>query len=227
MWGLNWAFCHNGQIPLMDDKPDYWLGDCEGERFYFPIGSTDSERAFCAILNALRAQFPSTMPSLPVLYDCLQKLCQEIVDYNRAETILNFMLTCGPHVLWVYSWPGSRPGSKVWNGLHYTVRGRSTNLGDADYTFDVNMNDERDDNSCCIIATKPMTEDEEWIELERGELILFDEGLPHVSPKELFKVELQGHGLDAEGRSVMERCRLEEDMRRYEFQPEYFVGGGI
>jgi hypothetical protein len=51
----------------------------------------------------------------------LQSLCHEIVDYNQDETILNFLLTCGPHVLWVYSWPGSRPGSNFWNGLHYTV----------------------------------------------------------------------------------------------------------
>src|SRR3569623_59168 len=48
---------HNGQVPLMDDHPDHWLGDVKGERFYSPVGSTDSEALFCAILNALRAQF--------------------------------------------------------------------------------------------------------------------------------------------------------------------------
>ena len=218
----------------MEDEPDRFLGDVEGERFYFPVGNTDSEALFCALLNALRAKFTDNMPSLPILYDSLSKLCQEVVDYDRKGTILNFLLTCGPHVLWVYSWPGSRPGSDVWNGLHYTVRSNSTSLSDDDYSFDVSMpameNDkdkEESSNSCCIVATKPLTTDEEWIELSPGELILFDNGLPHVSPSELFKVELGGHGLDNEGRAVIQRARLEEDMRQYQFQPEFFAAGGI
>jgi len=311
MWGLNWSFCHNGQVPLLEDHPSYWLGrrdrdeghgavngdgglvngddeapEKKGERFYYPIGSTDSEAFFCALLNALRAQYRDNMPSLPVLYESIQQLCREAVDYDPDGTILNFLLTCGPHTLWVYSWPGQRPGSDVWNGLHYTVRHNSTNLSDDDYSFDVSMpnssvsvgggdcnndssggssrsggdasayvngdtttlvvNGYDDDRrgskecagdgasvssgcceSCCIVATKPLTTDEEWIELGRGELILFDDGLPHVSPTELFRVELQGHGLNNDGRAEIQPPRLEEDMRRYEFQPEFFAAGGI
>lgn len=123
----------------------------------------------------------------------------------------------------------------MWNGLHYTVRSKSTKLSDEDYRFHLSIpseenstTDEEDrDNSCCIVATKPLTTDEEWIELKPGELIVFDNGLPHVSPRELFKVELEGHGLDNEGRAIIQRARLEEDMRRYEFQPEFFAAGGI
>jgi hypothetical protein len=79
-------------MPLFDDCPDTWLGPVDGERFYYPVGNTDSEKGFCAILNALRAQFPDTMPSLPVLHEILGKLCQEIVDYDSKGTILNFLL---------------------------------------------------------------------------------------------------------------------------------------
>ena len=210
---------------MFDDHPDTWLGEVEGERFYYPVGNTDSEATFCAILNSLRAQFTDTMPSLPVLYDSLRKLCLEIVEYDKEHTILNFLLTCGPHTLLVFSWPGRRPGSKVWNGLHYTVRSQSTHLGDSDYSVEMSVPGSAAD-SVCIVATKPVTNDEEWIELKAGELILLDNGLPHVSPKELFRVELLGHGLDNEGK-VLEPVRLEEDMRRYEFHKEYFVGGGI
>lgn len=268
MWGLNWAFCHNGQIPLMDDNPNYCLGggrgssgEARGERFYSPIGNTDSEAMFCALLNALRGEFKDNMPSLPALYESIQRLCQEVVDYDRDGTILNFLLTCGPYNLWVFSWPGSRPGSSVWNGLHYTVRNNSTKMADDDYTFNLKMSDgdnvngdsncalmtgavngdssaavgnevrDCDDDSCCesccIVATKPLTTDEEWIELKRGELILFDEGLPHVSPKELFHLEFNGHGLDHAGRAEIQRPRLQEDLRRYEFNEEFFAAGGI
>jgi glutamine amidotransferase len=247
MWALNWSFCHNGQIPLFDDHPDTWLGNIPGDRMYYPVGTTDSEKAFCAILNSLRAEFTGSMPSLPVLHDRIRTLCDEIIEYDPQGTILNFLLACGPHALWVYSFPGKRPGSSTWNGLHYTVRSRSTCLGDEDYAVTVsipgnstngcetssflngfaNNNDETfRSRQICIVATTPLTNDEEWIELKPRESILFDEGLPHVSPRELFRVELQGHGLDNNGK-VLTKARLEEDMRQYEFHKEFYVGGGI
>lgn len=222
MWAFNWCFCHNGHVPLFEDHPNHCLGDVPGERYYYPVGDTDSEKTFCAILNALRAQFPDTMPSLPVLYENIQSLCREIVDYDRTGTIFNFLLTCGPHVLWVYSWPGKRPGSVVWNGLHYIVRSKDTNLHDADISVRVKGYGD----SVCIVATKPLTDDEEWIELKAGELIVPDNGIPHVTARDLFHVELQGHGLNNEGK-VLRPPRLEEDMRRYQFNPDFFVGGGI
>jgi glutamine amidotransferase len=202
------------------------------------------------------------MPSLPVLHSYLRQLVQEVVEYDPGGTILNFLLTTGPHVLWVYSWPGRRPGSSTWNGLHYIVKNNSTAfLSDDDYRFDVvslqdedlaaatgaggvaangfhdavatsfasssNRPVEGGGNPYCIVATKPLTDDPDWIELQPGELILMDNGLPHVSVRDLFHVELQGHGLDNQGRAQIKPPRLEEDMRRFEFQPEFFSAGGI
>jgi predicted glutamine amidotransferase len=260
MWGLNWAFCHNGHVPLFVDHPDTWLevseepdkpssgADEDRRRFYFPVGTTDSEATFCAILNSLRCEFHDHMPSLPVLYNRLQSLCKRIVDYDPPGTILNFLLACGPHVLWVYSWPGQRPGSTVWNGLHYTVRNKSTKLSDDDYSFKVSMKRNNgvkqastqsggSNNSCCIVATKPLTSDEEWVELQPGELVVLDNGLPHVSPRELFKLEFNGHGLFDEtsflgpggGTSSppLKPPRLEEDLRVFELQVDFFAMGGI
>lgn len=238
MWALNWCFCHNGQVPLFEDHPDHILGGSTGstadsadQRFYYPIGSTDSEATFCAILNALRADFPSTMPTLPVLYERLQTLCDEIVAYDRQGTILNFLLSCGPHVLWVYSWPGKRPGSDVWNGLHYMVQsGCSNHQKNNDNLLEdpniVSLQVQGYDDNLCIVATKPLTDNNVWVELSPGELVVLDDGIPHVTPKDLFRVELQGHGLPQDGR-VLQPARLEEDMRRYEVDPGYFVGGGI
>ena len=303
MWGIPWCFGHNGQIPLFDDHADFVLGQHlddhhddhddnkkqqqhkQQQRIYTPVGTTDSEAAFCAILNALRAKFTDTMPSLPILYDELKRLCDEIVRYDPQGTIFNFMLTCGPHLLWVYSWPGQRPGSKVWNGVYYTLRNTNNNGGGGtvqdddnnnteDYdetlsipddleTYTVNLHhhhhrhhksihdDDDDDDSTkidtddddsstsssssgpvCLVATKPLTKDEEWIELERGELLVLDEGIPRVSVMDLFRVELQGHGLycgdgDDDRACILPPPRLEEDMRRYHFDPAYFSGGGI
>ncbi|KAI2506692.1 glutamine amidotransferase [Fragilaria crotonensis] len=230
MWGIHWCLAHNGDVPLFSNittKDLPWIGsEPKGDQSYFPVGDTDSEALFCAILNALKAKF-DTLPSLPVLHATLQDLMHEVVQYAPQETILNALITCGPHVLWVYSWPGSRHGSSVWNGLHYTVREypfKKCRLQDLDYEIDFSQVAQEDDR-VAVIATKPLTTDEEWIELQRGELILFDAGLPHKSPAACVSVELDGHGLASR---QLKKVSLEEDVRRYRFKRSFFTeGAGI
>jgi len=233
MWGINWAFSMNGDIPMFKRDRNAKLealdpnnSPCKDERYYHPIGSTDSEAAFCAILNALRVQFQH-LPSLPVLKDVLQKLCNEIIDEDPDGTIMNFILTCGPNTLWVYSWPGSRPGSDVWNGLFYTTREYpftdNCQLSDIDYSVDF-ASTNKEDNCVSVIATKPLTKNEEWVEMSKGELIVFDQGKAHISPKSLFDIEMLGHGLHS---SVFERPVLEDDMKEFDLDPELFQGNCI
>ncbi len=60
MWGISFIFAHNGDLPkfsLSNRQNPCWLGDVPGPTIYNPIGDTDSEAFFCAILNALRAKF--------------------------------------------------------------------------------------------------------------------------------------------------------------------------
>ncbi|CAJ1946265.1 unnamed protein product [Cylindrotheca closterium] len=233
MWGIDFCFAHNGEVPLFDQCPNHCLtsllqDDDEGLEnvyYYNPVGTTDSEATFCAILNALRQKFDK-VPSVPVLYDSMQKLCDEIVDSDREGTILNFLLTCGSHTLWVYSWPGSRPGSKVWNGLHYTTREypfHSHHLCDVDITVDFSTRTSKED-CVSVIATKPLTDDEEWTELERGELVLFDRGRPQRSVVDLFQVDIDGHGLQS---NVVEKSSIEDDMKTYNIDPSTFQGACI
>ena len=92
MWGIHFCFAHNGEVPKCTQK-QVRLGRTK-ELFYHPVGDTDSEAVFCAILNALRAEF-SELPTLPVLYESLQRLCAELVEHDEESTILNFLLGCG------------------------------------------------------------------------------------------------------------------------------------
>ena len=50
-WGIQWCFAHNGDVPI--EATDVIAPD-NNLAVYNPIGDTDSERIFCAILNALR-----------------------------------------------------------------------------------------------------------------------------------------------------------------------------
>ncbi len=49
LWGRHWLFAHNGD--LKDYQPTL-SGD------YLPVGNTDSERAFCDLMQTLRAVSP-------------------------------------------------------------------------------------------------------------------------------------------------------------------------
>jgi glutamine amidotransferase len=53
------VFAHNGN--LEDFSPE-----CAG--VYKPVGKTDSEKAFCLILEKLRSTFPQSKPALGEIY---------------------------------------------------------------------------------------------------------------------------------------------------------------
>jgi len=203
MWGIQWSFAHNGEVPKYTNQEQYINSPLLGrtkrqETIYLPVGDTDSEAVFCAILNGLRAEF-TKLPTLPVLYATLERFCGEIVSGHEESTIFNFLLGCGQYTLFAYSWPGARPGSQVWNGLYYTVRRppfSQAQLVDVDYAVDfaeVTTSDDR----VAVIATKPLTSNEEWTEFKRGQLLMFDHGHPYSELYDCEEVENQGHGLDS------------------------------
>ncbi|KAL7544495.1 hypothetical protein ACHAWF_007881 [Thalassiosira exigua] len=223
MWGIQWTFAHNGEVPKFT-RPTNPQENCLGggcgeaagalpmlngckEAVYHPVGDTDSEAVFCAMLNALRSEF-ATLPTLPVLYEAIQRLCSEIVRGHEQETIFNFLLSASQFTMFAFSWPGSREGSSVWNGLHYLVRYppfRTAKLRDVDYAVDFNQtNDERD--RVAIIATKPLTTNENWREFERGQLLMFDNGLPYSRPYECAGIERIGRGLSSRAVPISPLC---------------------
>jgi len=172
MWGTKWIFAHNGDIPRFSDTSliqQSSSSDSSSFPKYIPNGTTDSEAVFCEMLNSLQKEFMS-FPPLNILYQTLQRLCHDIVDNhsnNNDPLIFNFLLSCNEDVLFSFSWPGSRPGSKVWNGLYYQINKESTLLLPSHNT--------------AIIATKPLdTMSGNWIEMKKGELIIFHKGLPHT-----------------------------------------------
>jgi predicted glutamine amidotransferase len=219
--GIQMCFAHNGECPQYG---------CSGNRIalvgkakqyntpsnvpFHPVGDTDSEAVFCAILNAMSAEFPDGLPTLPVLHEFLQEICNEIVQQHEEHMkyiatiknesieqqmplILNFLLGCGPYTLFAFSMPGKRPGSKVWNGLHYIVRQppfTTAKLVDDDYMIDFDKVTTTTDR-VAVIATVPLTTEHGWTEFNPGQLILFDNGIPHITPESCYDSEYTGHGL--------------------------------
>lgn len=161
IWGEYWLFAHNGHLdcqrlfshPLFQKRED---------DFYTPVGSTDSEAAFCAILNALRRNFPQK-PTADILFQEINRLTATI----RKKGIFNYLLTNGE---WMIAHASTL--------LHYLLRqapfGEATLLDD-----DVNVNFAAVTtpyDKVAVIATLPLTTNEVWQQLAKDEIVMFQEG---------------------------------------------------
>jgi glutamine amidotransferase len=155
MWGQYWIFAHNGDLKGYSPEP--------GE-FYRPVGTTDSEAAFCAILEALRQRFAAP-PPIEVLRQVIEELATEI----RSHGVFNFMLSNGEMLF-----------AHCSTNLHYIVRRApfaNAHLVDNDVSVDFSsVTTPRD--RVAVIATQPLTDNETWTRIEESQLILFKDGEP-------------------------------------------------
>ncbi|MFS6938685.1 putative class-II glutamine amidotransferase [Neisseria animaloris] len=153
MWGEYWLFAHNGH--LKNFHP-------ETGGFYRPVGNTDSERAFCYILEQLRQRF-SERPDTDTLFDAVTALTDEIRSYG----LFNFMMSNGEYLF-----------AHASTLLYYIVRKApfgEAHLLDDDVTVDFAAVTTPNDK-VAVIATLPLTGNETWSQLAVNELILFQDG---------------------------------------------------
>ncbi|MBE9191228.1 class II glutamine amidotransferase [Gloeocapsopsis crepidinum LEGE 06123] len=156
LWGRYWVFAHNGNL----------LDFHAHTAFYQPVGQTDSERAFCLILETLRQSFPTGKPLLAQLYPVLQ----EITAIIAAKGIFNYLLSDGEHFFTYCS-----------TKLCYIVRQApfaAAHLIDEDITVDFQKLTTPSDR-VAVIATTPLTDNEVWTQIHPGELLVFQDGLPN------------------------------------------------
>ncbi|MUH00125.1 class II glutamine amidotransferase [Scytonema sp. UIC 10036] len=156
MWGRYWVFAHNGDLRDFDPQ------DLE---FYQPVGNTDSEKAFCLILDKLRACFPHNKPPIEKFYLVLK----EITSFIAENGIFNYLLSDGEHFF-----------AHCSTKLSYIVRQApfaAAHLIDEDLTVDFSELTTPSDR-VAVIATTPLTDNEVWTIIQPGELLVFQDGLP-------------------------------------------------
>ena len=157
-WGLNWVFAHNGDLPGFMPV----LDGC-----YQPIGNTDSERAFCYLMQELRRHFGAVAPTLAELTAIVRTLCQEISTYGT----FNMMLSNGLALL-----------AHCSTKLHYIIRQypfTTAHLSDQELSVDFTQVTTPQDK-VAVIATVPLTDNEAWHAFMPGELKIFVDGTCHV-----------------------------------------------
>jgi glutamine amidotransferase len=156
LWGQYWVFAHNGNL---ENLPPQAL------EIYHPVGKTDSEYAFCQILETLRCCFPQGKPPLEVLYPVLKDITQTLATCG----IFNYLLSNGEYFF-----------AHATTNLCYIVRQApfaAAHLIDEDLTVDFRELTTPSDR-VAVIATTPLTDNEQWTAIEPGELLVFQDGAP-------------------------------------------------
>ncbi len=156
LWGRYWVFAHNGDLkdfaPLLDGP-------------YRPVGSTDSEHAFCYLMQQLRRRFGDCSPAADRLRPALEALFAEIAAFGT----FNLMLSDGTALY-----------AHCSTELHYLVRQypfAKARLADDDLSVDFSQVTTPRDR-VAIIVTEPLTADETWTAFAAGETRMFVDGAP-------------------------------------------------
>ena len=153
LWGRYWVFAHNGD--LKDFRPRL-----HGN--FHPVGATDSERAFCWLMQEL-GKAHCDVPSVEELSHTLRELMPQLARHGT----FNMLLSNG-QALWAH-------GS---THLHYLLRQHPfghAQLQDEDLSVDFAAHTTLHDR-VAVIATEPLTLDEQWVAFQPGELKVFQDG---------------------------------------------------
>lgn len=152
LWGRNWCFAHNGQLP----------GLVAANGFYRPVGETDSEAAFCTVLNRLRLACPEPVP----VEELLPLLVASCAEYQQIG-VFNCLLSNGD---WLFSFCSSK--------LAYITRRAPFGpacLKDAQLSVDFKGQTTPND-VVTLLATEALTSNEQWQPYQRGEWMLWRGG---------------------------------------------------
>ncbi|HEV2612132.1 MAG TPA: class II glutamine amidotransferase [Noviherbaspirillum sp.] len=156
LWGRYWVFAHNGDLkefaPTLNGA-------------FRCVGGTDSELAFCYLLQELRRRFGDTPPEIDAIAGALRELTSEIAQHGP----FNMMLSDGRALFTHCS-----------TNLYYIVRQypfTTAKLSDEDMLVDFSEVTTPNDK-VAIIVTQPLTTNETWTQFASGELKVFVDGAP-------------------------------------------------
>ena len=157
MWGRYWTFAHNGTLKNFRSRFGHAI------RRFLPVGTTDSEAAFCELLEILWEAFPAGQPPLDALYATLAQSTAELACLGD----FNYLLSNGEALF-----------AHCATQLTYIERRApfvTAHLVDEDYSIDFSQVTTPNDR-VTVIATVPLTDDEVWTPIEPGRLALFRDG---------------------------------------------------
>lgn len=156
LWGRNWCFAHNGQLRGIKRKLKLEL--------FEPVGTTDSEFAFCWILDQVHKKYPNPPKKDEVLWNYIKKLIDHLSEFGVFNILMcdskYLYAHCSTKLAWITRKP---PFGKA-------------KLVDDDMAVDFCQHTTSND-IFTVIATVPLTANEEWIIASKGDFLVFKDGI--------------------------------------------------
>ncbi len=153
LWGRYWVFAHNGD--LKDFNPRI-------HGSFRPVGNTDSERAFCWIMQEL-AKSHAAVPDIGELTLTLRELAAQIAPHGT----FNFLLSNGL-ALWAHASTSLYHVERKHPFSHATL---------SDEDLSVNFAEQAaPGDRVAVVVTAPLTTNEHWVAFAPGELKVFEGG---------------------------------------------------
>ena len=153
LWGRYWVFAHNGDLKGFEPR-------LHGA--FRPVGNTDSERAFCWLMQEL-AKAHASVPPIAELSATLR----ELLPMPAAHGTFNLLLSNG-QALWAHA------STALFSLLRRNPFGAAT-LADEDLSVDFAALTTPLDR-VALVATEPLTSGEAWDAFAPGELRVFRGG---------------------------------------------------
>lgn len=159
LWGRYWAFAHNGN--LLDFAPRL-------HGAFRPVGDTDSERAFCWLMQEL-AKAHASVPSVAELSATLRELAPQVARHGT----FNFLLSNG-QALWAHCSTALHSLARHHPFQHATLADDDLSINFAEHTTP--------SDRVAMVATQPLTAHEPWVAFAPGELRVFVDGVQQPAP---------------------------------------------
>lgn len=155
LWGRQWTFAHNGQLFFIKKRKLLWSQ---------PVGTTDSEYAFCWMMDHIRERFPKPPKSMKTLMQFIHGLCDEL----STDGVFNMLLS-DAHYLYAYC------------STRLSILTRQAPFGHVhlmDKDMSVDFDKVLDKKALVtIVATMPLTKEATWKKLEKGQFIAMKDGV--------------------------------------------------
>jgi predicted glutamine amidotransferase len=158
LWGRYWVFAHNGNLENYEPRL---------HSHFRSVGSTDSERAFCWLMQEL-AKNHASVPSVEDLTLTLKELLPQIAKHGT----FNMLLSNG-QALWAHA--STKPESQ---GLWYMQRAwpfSTAQLIDEDLAVNFAERNSPEDR-VTLVVSQPLTRNETWTRMAPGEVAVFVDG---------------------------------------------------
>ena len=154
LWGRYWVFAHNGDLKGFEPRL---------HAAFRPVGDTDSERAFCWLMQEL-SKAHAGVPEVDALSATLRELMPQLARHGT----FNMLLSNG-QALWAHA------STSLWSLQRRHPFGAAT-LADEDLSVDFAALTAPTD-CVTLVATEPLTTGEAWVPFASGELRTFAHGV--------------------------------------------------